>query len=358
MERPNDAMELLDLILQPAFCVKDGRIQKVNAAAASRMLSVGDTLGPLLRTGQEEYAAFTGGCLYLVLEISGAPCGASVTRHGDTDVFLLEQDEEQENLRAMALAAQELREPLSVIMTVTDALFPILTSQEKGMDAQTARINRGLFQMLRVVSNMSDAARFSGETAGHMETRDISQIFDELFERAGGLMAHTGLTLHYTGLRQRVFCLVDGERLERAVYNLLSNAMKFTPKGGAVEAKVQRKGEKLYLSVQDNGCGVPETIQSTIYSRYLRQPGVEDGRYGIGLGMLLVRSAAACHGGTVLMEQVPGGGVRFTMTVAIRQNARPALRSPMLQVDYAGERDHALTELSDSLPSLLYNNIN
>ncbi len=357
MENASDAIQMLDLLVRPAFCVRDGVIIKTNAAAQSRLVSTGQEVAPLLLTGQEEYAAFDGGCLYLTLTLEGAPCGASVTRHGDADVFVLEPDADQAELRAMALAAQELREPLATIMTVTDALFPTL-AEGGGLDAQAARINRGLFRLLRVVSNMSDAARFSSERAGHMETRDVAQILDEVFAKAGDLMERAGMTLRYTGISRRVYCLVDGDRLERAVYNLLSNAMKFTPKGGLVEAKLQQKGDKLYLSVQDNGQGVPEELQGTVFSRYQRQPGLEDGRYGIGLGMVLVRTAAACHGGTVLMEQLAQGGVRFTMTIAIRQSRDATLRSPLLRVDYAGERDHALMELSDALPSQIYKNVN
>ena len=95
-------------------------------------------------------------------------------------------------------------------------------------------------------------------------------------------------------------------------------------------------------------------IKGSIHSRYLRQPGIEDSRFGIGLGMVLIRSTAALHGGTVLIDQPQGSGTRITMTLAIRQNTGGQLRSPMLRVDYSGERDHGLLELSESLPAFLY----
>ena len=69
---------------------------------------------------------------------------------------------------------------------------------------------------------------------------------------------------------------------------------------------------------------------------------------------MLVRSAAASHGGAVLIDQPEGGGARVTMTIAIRQSTSGTLRSPILRVDYAGERDHALVELSDVLPAQCY----
>jgi len=70
--------------------------------------------------------------------------------------------------------------------------------------------------------------------------------------------------------------------------------------------------------------------------------------------MVLIRNAAAAHGGTVLIDQPEGSGTRVTMTLAVRQNTGTQLRSPVLRVDYAGERDHCLLELSETLPAHLY----
>ena len=111
MEEKKETVGMLDLMIRPVFCVKDQKIFKVNAAAHSLQLAAGMDIRPLLLTGREEYSTFTGGCLYLMLTLDGQPTGASVTRVEDMDVFLLEQDTNQAELQAMALAARELREP-------------------------------------------------------------------------------------------------------------------------------------------------------------------------------------------------------------------------------------------------------
>ena len=69
--------------------------------------------------------------------------------------------------------------------------------------------------------------------------------------------------------------------------------------------------------------------------------------------MVLIRSTAAVHGGTVLVDHPDGVGTRITISFAIRQG-KATLRSPRMRIDYAGERDHALVELSDVLPAHLY----
>ena len=148
--------------------------------------------------------------------------------------------------------------------------------------------------------------------------------------------------------------ITDPLRLNQILLNILSNAIKFTPKGGTVTAKLTRSGRMLRLSVTDSGSGIAQSVRSSVFSRYLRQPALEDSRYGIGLGMVLIRTAAAHHGGAVLIDQPEGAGTRITMTMSIRQSKQATLRSNVLRVDYAGERDHGLIELSECLPTELY----
>lgn len=353
MELTNDTMRMLDLMLRPAFCVKDGVIVRINQAAREYLLEVGQSLSDLLATGQQEYQNFSGGCLYLTLSVRGKTYGASAVRMEDCDAFVLETDGDQAELRALALAAQELRAPLTTIMTSTERLIPLVDPDNATAQEQISRLNRGLYQMLRMVSNMSDALRYV-RSAPRMECQDISVLLSEIFQRAQEAFSDTGLSLTYTGIPASVYTLVDMERLERAVYNILANAIKFSPRGGTVHARLIRLDNMLMLTIEDHGSGVPDPIRSTFFSRYLREPGLEDSRCGIGLGMVLVREAATAHGGTVLLDQVEGGGTRITMTIAIRLPEHNELRSPRFWMDYTGERDHGLVELSEVLPPELY----
>lgn len=353
MEQTIDAMQMLDLMVRPGFCVQDHKIVKANQPALSHLIPVDGDVRDLLLTGKEEYTEFQGGCLYLTLCISGQNYGASVTRMGTFDVFLLEQEEDHAQLQAMALAARELREPLNSVMTTAERLFPMTALQEDpALQDQVARMNRGLLQMLRVISNMSDANRYAAPN--HQETQNVCSILEEVFSHSAELMAKGSLELRFQNLPSSVYCLVDKEKLERAVLNILSNAMKFTPKGGRIDASLTRRGNMLYLRIHDSGSGIADNLKGSLHSRYQRQPALEDSRYGIGLGMVLIRSAAAIHGGTVLVDQPEGSGTRITMTLSIRQNTDPMMRSPMLRVDYAGERDHGLLEFSETLPAFLY----
>lgn len=353
MEPLQMTMGILDLMVQPAFCVSNGVIAGANADALRFQIQPGTPVEQYLSAGLEEYREFQSGCLYLTLTVHTQKFGASVTKNGDFDIFVLEDGADQAELNAMALAAQELREPLTSVMTVADRLFPVIgddsVSQEK-----VARINRGLFQMLRIISNMSDAFRYTQSASSGQEMRNITAVLQDLFQNAETLVQKTDVQLRFRNLNEQIYMLVDVEKLERAVYNLLSNAIKFTPRDGTIDVLVQRRNRKIYLTIHDGGSGVDSTVRGSIHTRYQRQPGLEDGRFGIGLGMVLIRSAAAAHDGTVLMEHPEGMGARITMTLQIRQTSDGNIHSPVLKVDYTGERNHGLIELSDVLPASLY----
>lgn len=345
MEEQKDMLGLLDLMTQPAFCVKEDQILRLNPAARQLLLQAGDRISPLLLTGGEEYAQFSGGCLHLTLSLEGQSIGASVQRVEDMDVFVLEPEEDGCALRAMALAAAELRRPLADAMTGAAAL---LDSQA---DPQTLqRLNRSLYQMLRMVGNMADA----DVTGCRMETTDAVAFFREVFEKAQTLLSRSGITLVYEDWQETLCCLLDTRQLERAVLNLLSNAAKFTPKGGQITASLTRRGRTLYLSIQDSGSGIAQEVMGTLFRRYQRQPGIEDSRFGLGLGLKLIQNAAREHGGTLLVTPAEAGGTRIVLTLAIRQSRQSGLRSPVFSVDYTGGYDHALVELADCLSSELY----
>lgn len=341
--------QLLELMDRPAFCVCGGTIQSANQAALQRLIPVGEPVLPLLLTGQEEYAEFSGGCLFLTIQVQDVSFGASVTRVDGMDVFTMEPEYASSELQALALAARELRDPLNRILSITDDLFPKLAGDDAAAD-QVARVNRGLYQLLRLVGNMSDAG---AAAIPRMEMRDVTAVAQELFDTTKDLCASTGVALDFQNLPVSVYSLIDSDRLERGFYNILSNALKYTPAGGTIQIRLTRRKNTLYFTVTDSGCGIDRSASTDIFSRFLRVPGIEDGRHGIGLGMSLVRSAAAIHGGTVLLDKAGEGGTRITMSLPIRQTGTQ-VRSPIMHIDYAGERSHSLIELADTLPHGLY----
>ena len=355
METQNTGNEMLELMDQPAFFVRNGMIIQCNQAAGHLLIEPNTPIAPLLGSAAEEYSRFDGGCLYLTLSLAGTMVGASVSRINDLDIFKLEAENDRPEFRVLALAARELREPLAGVLTLTERLVPAIDrTASPDTAAQVGQMNQRLQQLLRLVSNMSDAPRYEENPGANQICQDVCAVLEEIFEKAAQLLQRNGVELHYSLPQESILCLINEEKLERAIYNILSNAMKFSTGHTVIHAELTRHGNKLYLSIHDQGSGIPPVILKNVFHRYQRLPGLEDSRQGLGLGMVLIRAAAAAHGGTVLITHPPEGGTRVTMTLAIRQSGETTLRSNTLRVDYAGERDHALLELSGCLPSELY----
>lgn len=350
MAQNQDTAQILQWTSQPAFSVEEGMIRQVNYAAQCCMIEPGTPISELLETGTAEYAAFSEGILHLSIRCKEHRWTACIQRAGSVDLFIL-NDCSSPELSAVALAARELREPLSDLMAAAELVFPMLTDAQAAV--HTSHMNQSLYQLLRIISNMSDTARYQTDRSAAQEIRDVCALLEELFQKAAALAQQVGIRLEYCVPAEAVYTLVDTELLERGLWNILSNSLKFTPPGGTVTAKLQRRENRLYLTVTDTGSGIPQELRGSVYTRYQRQPMPEDRRYGIGLGMSIVCAAARAHGGSVLLQYPQSGGARLTLTMTIRQKT-DTLHSNVLSVDYAGEWDHALLELSQILPAELY----
>ena len=187
----------------------------------------------------------------------------------------------------------------------------------------------------------------------YMFAVDATCLFAEVMEKAATLLSGMNITLLYEGPTTPVCLLADGERIERAVYNLISNAVKFSPGGSTIQATLKRKKDLLFFTLTDPGERIAQEAQANVFNRFMRQPGLGDSRFGLGLGLNIVHNTATAHGGTVLLENPPTGGLRITVTLKIRQSTSTVVRSPY-RLDYAGGHDHGLVELSDVLPASAY----
>ncbi len=354
MGQPNSSKQMLDLLTYPAFAVTEGKISYCNEPACALFLLPGTDIFSILQTGKEEYADFSEGHLYLTILIGNSPREATVVSMGTEHLFLLSEGNTSSQLQAVSLAAQQLRMPISDIVATTNLLFPnISTKENPSTQQQLAQFQKSLHQLLRLVGNMSDAAKYTQEPLANMVTIEATSLFAEIAEKAAALLSQADITVRYEGPSSPVYLLADAERIERSIYNLISNAVKFSPKGSVLRATLTRKKDLLFFTLSDPGERLAQQVQVNVFNRFMRQPGLGDSRFGLGLGLNIVHNTATAHGGTVLIESPPSGGVRITMTLKIRQGEMPIVRSPYY-LDYAGGHDHGLIELSDVLLVSVY----
>lgn len=352
MENHTGQLEMLDYLISPAFAAEDGILIHVNAAAKAALLSEGDPVEPLLATGKEEYSAMTEGSLFLSVYLMGEARCASVHCRDGCRIFIAEEADADAGLRQLSLAAMKLREPLNDIMAVTDQMFPeLMESEDPERLRQMAQVNRGLYRILRTVGNMADAEQyFSRNQRPQFEPTELGAFYYEIFQKAEPLGEAAQVEVTYTCPNSPINAMVDRSKLERAAYNLLSNALKFTPKGGRVRMELERRGGLATLKITDNGEGIPRDMLDTVFARFRREPSFGDNRWGIGLGLPIVTRAAAIHGGALLLRQAEHGGAVVAMSIRLNEDHRSTVSAPVLRVDYTGEHDHGLVELADCLP--------
>lgn len=355
MKKLGKSEHLLDLIDRPAFTVMHEKITHVNQAARAIHIQEGTPVQALLPYDQQAYADFTGGCLYLTVRIFETDCGASITRNGKTDIFILDDPTGGDQLAALELAGNQLKTPIANISTLLDTYFTGENMKDREMLHHLSQLRRNVSSIYRAVLNMSDCCTWSNKHTAK-EIGDLTALFRETMEKSTALLSKKGIFIHYTYPQNAVVSQFHSEMLCRAMYNMISNAAKYSVITPLIEAALVTYGDMARISVQSPSCDAEQDLFYNAFTNYLRKPSLEDGRLGIGLGMTYIRSAARCHNGTALIDQPEPNKIRVSITLQL-QKPEPStvLRDHMVRLsNYAGGMDLALIELSDVLPPQCY----
>ena len=196
-------------------------------------------------------------------------------------------------------AAHELRTPLAILRTRVETLLD---------KAATRALYQDIENMTRVVSQLLDAAELETIFVDPCERADLRGVCTEIGEFIAPLALAHGKTIALNGVEEPILVKGNPELLRWAVRNLVENAINHTPQGTTVEVIV---GDQGTVSVLDEGAGVPVANRKLIFQRFWR--GDRHGAAGAGLGLSIVKRIVDAHGGTITVENRPGGGADFTM---------------------------------------------
>jgi signal transduction histidine kinase len=228
----------------------------------------------------------------------------------------------------IANVSYELRTPLNAIIGFAE----ILTNQYFGeLNTRQLDYSRGILDSSnRLLSLINDILDLATIEAGYMqlETHEVdihalmSSVLTFTRERARNL----GLRLQFDCPTAIGAIQADEKRLKQALFNLVSNALKFTPSGGTVTLAAYREEGRVALVVADTGVGVPREDQARIFEKFERG-NPQTRQSGPGLGLSLVKSFIELHGGTVELQSHPGSGTTITCWLSDHAEAQAALRS-------------------------------
>jgi two-component system phosphate regulon sensor histidine kinase PhoR len=218
----------------------------------------------------------------------------------------------------VANVSHELRTPLAGIKAVVETLADGAVNDPAVAADFLKRADADVDRLVQMVEELLELSRIeSGDIPLALAPTDVGALLASTVERLRPQAERRNqtLTLDASDLGTAE---LDGARIERAVLNLVQNAIKFTPDGGSVTVAAQRTPEAIVVRVSDRGSGIDPDDLPRIFERFYK---ADQSRAsgGSGLGLALVRHAVESHGGTVQAESRLGEGSTFTMTLPIRR---------------------------------------
>jgi signal transduction histidine kinase len=218
--------------------------------------------------------------------------------------------------RFTADASHELKTPLMVLRAgVERALIHPGTPGEilQSLDETLAQIN----QMTEMVENLLTLARADeGRAPLAVEESDLRDLVADVAETAGMLGEGIGVAAEHTMPDAPVRLAVDRHRIREMLLNMVTNAIKYTPRGGTVSLSLEEDDESVTFVVRDSGIGIAAGDLPHIFERFWRADPARSrtgARPGTGLGLAITKWIAEAHGGTITVQSRPGRGSMFTV---------------------------------------------
>jgi signal transduction histidine kinase/DNA-binding NarL/FixJ family response regulator len=218
--------------------------------------------------------------------------------------------------RVLAIVAHDLRGPLTAIRLDAEVLGDRLPEAEGGSARTARRIARAAGRMDGLIEDLLEVARVEGGAyALEPADVDLNALLREAGEMLRPLAAAHALALSITEAAGEPLVRADGKRLLQAVTNLVGNAVKFTPAGGAVSLAARVDGTEARISVCDTGPGIPPEELPHVFGAFWQARHAD--RRGLGLGLSIARGIAEAHGGRIWVESAPGQGAAFHVTLPL-----------------------------------------
>ncbi|MFI5564460.1 sensor histidine kinase [Amycolatopsis japonica] len=209
--------------------------------------------------------------------------------------------------RFAADVSHELRSPLTTMVNATEVMVRRQDTMHPTARKALGLLGSELHRFQRMVVDLLEISRADQEDEGPVELVDLGALVLNVLDSREGSGARVEID------EEAPLVSADRRRIDRVVTNLLDNADRYG--GGAVAVTVRRHGDRARIEVDDAGSGVPPALRERIFERFARglHAGRRDRETGSGLGLAIVADHVHRHGGTVWVEDRPGGGARFVV---------------------------------------------
>ena len=230
----------------------------------------------------------------------------------------------------LSFLGHELRNPLSPIVHSLE-LAELHGVTDPTLKRLLGVIGRQTEQMSEIIKSLLDAARaIGGKIKLQLEPADFGTVVKNAVEAAAPLIEAGKHDLKVELLDEAIYILLDPQRVEQIIVNLLNNAAKYTPSGGQITLRVTEKDNKIILSVKDSGIGISEEMMPRIFLLFSQaNQSLSNFKGGLGVGLMLAKTLAELHGGSLTAASAgPGQGSEFTLRLPINKDTRGVDRVP------------------------------
>ncbi|MCS3799687.1 two-component regulator propeller domain-containing protein [Niastella sp. OAS944] len=279
--------------------------------------------------------------------------------------FALEQARELDLMktRFFTNVSHEFRTPLSLILTPLERM--IAAAEEPARRSQYQLIHRNARRLLNLVNQLLDFRRMEvNELKLHATDGDIVQFIEEAAGSFTDIAEKKQIKFSYSATLKSLYAHFDHDKLERIIFNLLSNAFKFTGEKGQVAVEVgtttSEAGTALEIKIRDTGIGIPYNRHDKIFERFFQHdlPGTMVNQ-GSGIGLAITREFISLMEGVIVVESEEGRGSVFTVILPVTK-AVPCIVQPAIQEVAAitpvttGKKEHTILLVEDNEDFLFY----
>lgn len=220
----------------------------------------------------------------------------------------------------LATLSHELRTPLSAILGWTQVLLRGAARTADEQQRAVEVIDRNARAQVQLIDDLLDLSRImAGKLRLDLHHVSFSTVVEAAVDSARPAADAKGIRMHAVLSSGKDIVNADGSRLQQVVWNLLTNAIKFTPKGGQVRVVLQRVNSHVELSVSDTGIGIPSSYLPHVFDRFSQRDGSTTRAFGgLGLGLAICKQFVELHGGVITAaSDGEGSGATFSVQLPL-----------------------------------------
>lgn len=225
------------------------------------------------------------------------------------------QELSQMKLRFFTNISHEFRTPLTLIIGPLEKLIRKGDYDKKTVE-NFSIMHRNASILLRLINQLIDFRKFEqGKMKLRASNTNVVSFLNEVFLSFAELAKNKSISYNYVSPRSELLLWFDDDKLERIMYNLLSNAFKFTAEGGKIDLEVDEDEYNIIVKVKDNGVGIPEEMQSHIFERFYQTERIQNRKVGsTGIGLSFIKGLVEMHKGEINFESQENKGTTFVVS--------------------------------------------